>query len=266
MRLRNITIILASVLLFVSVAGCAQKTVDRVSKNGELVVGTAGSMPPLNMTTKDGEVIGFDMDLARRMAKAMNVELRVETMAFAELLPALEAGQVDMIISGMTITPERNLRVAFAGPYLAAGKCILTKEQAWQSVDEPSDLDQSGISLAALEGSTSQMFVEKSIPEARLVATKDYDEAVNLVLTNNVSGMIADYPFCIVPLFQHPNQGLVSVVALLSYEPLGIAMSANDPLLVNWVDNFLDHLEQSGELEFMKARWFQDGSWLNDLP
>ena len=98
---------------------------DRIQEKKELVVGTAASMPPLNMTTKDGQIIGMEMDLARFFAAGMEVKLTVKPMNFNELLPALEAGQVDMVLSGMTMTPGRNLKVAFVGPYVGSGKSIL---------------------------------------------------------------------------------------------------------------------------------------------
>jgi polar amino acid transport system substrate-binding protein len=79
------------------------------------------------MTTKDGKVIGFEMDLAKFMANAMGVELKLKRMEFSKLVSALEDGRVDMILSGMTITPKRNLKIAFVGPYFISGKAFLTK-------------------------------------------------------------------------------------------------------------------------------------------
>src|SRR5215467_11178108 len=102
--------------------GPSGSTLSRIQQRGELVVGTAASMPPLNMTTKTGAIIGFEVDMARAMADAMNVKLRLAPMPFAELLPALNAGSVDMVISGMTMTPQRNMTVAFVGPYYISGK------------------------------------------------------------------------------------------------------------------------------------------------
>src|SRR5512136_3124262 len=78
---------------------------DRIREKKELVVGTAASMPPLNMTMKDGQIIGMEMDLARFFASGMEVKLTVKPMNFNELLPALEAGQVDMVLSCVTMTP-----------------------------------------------------------------------------------------------------------------------------------------------------------------
>jgi polar amino acid transport system substrate-binding protein len=107
----------------------AAPVLDRILNKGELVVGTAGTMPPLNMTTKEGEIIGLEPDIARYMAKAMDVKIRFETMPFSELLPALEAGKVDMVLSSMTMTPKRNLKAAFIGPYFVSGRSFLTKLQ-----------------------------------------------------------------------------------------------------------------------------------------
>jgi len=238
---------------------------DRILKKGELVVGTAGSMPPFNMTTMDGKVIGFEADLAGYIADAMGVKLRLELMPFSELLPALEAGKVHMILSSMTMTPERNLRVAFVGPYFISGKAVLTKIETIASIKDFSEIDHPKITLAAIKGSTSQAFVEEVLPKAKLVTTKDYDEAVQMVIQGKVHAMVADYPICVISVFRYPGKGLLSVVDPFTYEPIGIAVPPNDPLLVNWLQNFLDTLEGSGELEKLKADWFEDGSWIREL-
>ena len=94
-----VVVLILSFLLF----GCTQRVVkptptpalDNILQKGELVLGTAGTMPPLNMTTKDGEVTGFEVDLARMMADGMGVKLRIETMEFSKLLSALESGSGD---------------------------------------------------------------------------------------------------------------------------------------------------------------------------
>ena len=238
---------------------------DSISKKGELVVGTAGSMPPLNMTTKEGKIIGFEADLAALIASGMGVKLRLEAMPFSDLLPALEAGKVDMVLSGMTITPRRNLEVAFVGPYLISGKAFLTKVERIASATDTSELNSPDTSLVALKGSTSQHFVEEIIPKARLVTAGDYDEAVNMVIQNKVDALVADYSICVVSVLRYPDQGLLSIVAPLTYEPIGIAMPANDALLVNWVNNFINTLKGSGGLMILKDLWFSDGPWLKEL-
>jgi len=267
--------ILAGLLVFALtlVSGCAEMNsrpgspaIDAIQQRGELIVGTSGSMPPLSMTTKDGKVIGFDIDMARYMADSMGVKLNVQTMSFKELLPALQAGQVDVVISNMTMTPERNLKVAFVGPYLTSGKCILSKIETLAQADETTEINDPKTRLAAVEGSTSQVFVEELAPKAKLFPTKDYDEALGMVFQDKVHAMVADYPLCVVALMRYPDKGLISALSLLTYEPLGVALPANDPLLVNWMDNFLHRLKKTGHLAKLKARWFEREDWLDQLP
>jgi polar amino acid transport system substrate-binding protein len=231
-----------------------------------LVVGTSGSMPPMNMTTKKGEVVGLEIDLARAMAKAMGVELQIKTMAFSKLLPALEAGHVDMVLSSMTITPERNQKVAFVGPYFISGKGLLTKIETLASAKEPAAINTPATRLAALEGSTSEQFITDVIPKATLITAKTHDDAVQMVIQGQVDALIADFQFCAVSVLRNPDAGLLSIVTPLTYEPIGIALPPGDAHMVNWVTNFLNTTETSGDLARLKLYWFGSGAWLDDLP
>ncbi|MBW2706569.1 MAG: transporter substrate-binding domain-containing protein, partial [Deltaproteobacteria bacterium] len=125
---RSVFVLIFATLLVFSFTAIvpAATTLDGILKKGELIVGTTGAQPPLNATNKAGEVIGFDADIAKFIALSMGVKIKFSKMPFAELLPALEAGKVDMVISSMTMTLERNLKVAFVGPYYISGKGILT--------------------------------------------------------------------------------------------------------------------------------------------
>ena len=239
---------------------------NRIMAKKELTVGTAASMPPLNMTAKDGEIIGMEVDLARFFANAMEVKLTLSRMHFNQLLPALEKGQVDMVLSGVTMTPQRNLKVAFVGPYFASGKSVLTKKKNVESVDELAKMNHPDKVLVALKGSTSQMFVENLIPKAKLVLADNYDQAVASVQSDKAIAMVADYPICMVSVYRYPDAKLATLQKPLSYEPLGIALPANDPLLVNWVQNFLHALEKMGQMERLMEKWFKNTSWVSQLP
>jgi polar amino acid transport system substrate-binding protein len=275
MKMKKWMFVFLSLLLLLG--GCAQMNgnkarvsaspvIDRIVQQGELVVGMAGNMPPLNMTTKEGELIGYEVDLARAMARAMGVRAKLEVFPFAELLPALQSGKIDLILSNMTITPGRNLKVAFVGPYFTSGKAFLTKIKTIAMADEVGDIDAQNTKLVALKGSTSQAFVEEVIPDATLVAANSYDEAVKMVLEDNVHAMVADYPICVVSVFRYPNQGLLSVVTQLTYEPIGVGVPAGDPLLVNWVENYMGIAAETGLLEELKSKWLLQADWLHRLP
>ncbi len=275
MRRATFLITLMMVVVLISVWGQAlaagegtriSPVVDRIVAKKELVVGTAANMPPLNMTTKDGQIIGMEVDLSRYFADGMGVKLTLKPMPFNDLLPALEAAQVDMVLSGMTMVPERNLRVAFVGPYFASGKSVLTKKANVESVDEIAKMNKPEKVLVALKGSTSQMFVEKLMPKAKLVLTEDYDQGVRMLKDNKAVAMVADYPICQVSVYRYADAGLVTLAKPISYEPVGIALPPNDPLLVNWVQNFLNTLEKNGAMEQLLERWFKDTSWVSRLP
>ncbi len=253
-----------SLLMIVNVA-VAGKAMDRILKKGQLLIGTTGSQPPLNVTDKNGKIIGYDADIARLIASNLGVEPKFVVRPFAELLPTLESGKVDMVISSMTMTLERNRSHVFVGPYYVSGKGILTKTQTISVLQQADGLNNSEFKVAALNKSTSQAFVEKAAPKAQLVTTKSYDEAIDMLMKDKVTAVVADYPFCAFTAFRHQDQGLVSGQSKFTVEPLGIAIP-EDVLLINWLSNFLNMLEASGQLKRLTEKWFQDGAWIKELP
>ncbi|MBW2244068.1 MAG: transporter substrate-binding domain-containing protein [Deltaproteobacteria bacterium] len=237
----------------------------QILASGELRVGLTGNQPPLNMRNRAGEIFGFEVDIARALGDSMGLETRLVPLPFAELLPALERGDVDIVISGMTITAERNARVAFAGPYLVSGKSILTRSPELARAETVAELDSAGRTYVALAGSTSESFVKRRLPSAQLRGTPDYDSAVEMVRKGEVDALVADFPFCAVSILRFPGEGLAMLHSPLTIEPLGVALPPRDPLFVNLVENYLDTLEETGLLARLKVRWFSDGSWVSEL-
>jgi polar amino acid transport system substrate-binding protein len=237
-----------------------------IIERGELRVGLSGNQPPLNMRDKNGKIIGLEVDLVTALAHSMNLDVTFVTMPFADLLTSLEKGNVDMVISGMTITPERNARVAFAGPYFISGKSVLTKSETIANVETVDALNDASRSYAALAGSTSADFVKVVLPDAKLVITADYDEAVQMVIDDKVDALIADYQICVLSVWRNPEAGLSALMTPFTVEPLGIALPADAPLLVNLVENYLDALEYTALLTRFKARWLSNGTWVSELP
>jgi polar amino acid transport system substrate-binding protein len=263
---KSIVLVLVSALLLLAVnTAVAGKAMDSILKKAELVVGITGTQPPLNVVNKDGKIIGYDADIARLIAMNLGVKVKFATMPFAELLPALTAGKVDMILSSMTMTLERNRKVAFIGPYYVSGKGILTKTETIGALQQAKGLNNPEFMVAALKNSTSQAFVEQSAPKAQLVLTESYDEAIDMLFQDKVNAVVADYPFCAFSAFRHQDKGLVSGQSKLTIEPLGIAIR-EDALLINWLSNFLNMLEVSGQVKNLTEKWFQSGAWIKELP
>jgi len=233
---------------------------------GEIRIGLSGNQPPLNMKDKSGQIIGLEVDLITTLAQSMGLSPRFVVKPFADLIPAIESGEVDIVISGMTITPERNARVAFAGPYFISGKSVLTRSPAIASAEDAASLNTTDRRYSVLAGSTSESFVEQVLPKATSVPVKDYDAAVQMVLDGKVDAMIADFPICQLSVLRHPDTDLSTLMTPFTIEPLGIALPADDPLLVNLIQNYLNTLENTGLLMQFKAKWFSDGSWIAELP
>ena len=264
---KSIFVLILTTLLVFSFTAIAPAgtTLDSITKKGELVVGITGTQPPLNATTKAGAVIGLDADIAKLIARSMGVKIKFSKMPFSELLPALEAGKVDMVISSMTMTLDRNLKVAFVGPYYVSGKGILTKSDTIAALQQAEGLNQAGFKVAALKDSTSQKFVLATAPKAELVKVKNYDEAVEMLFQDKVKALVADYPFCAFAAFRHRDKGLVAGQSRLTFEPLGIAVQP-DTLLINWLRNFVIMLDGGGQLKLLGQKWFENGDWIKELP
>lgn len=236
-----------------------------IARTGEIRVGTSGEQPPLTMTTRDGDPIGLDVAFARVLAQAMGVEPRFVQLPFGQLLGALETGEVDLVMSGMTINPERSSRVTFVGPYYTSGKAILTKSASLAAVEVPEDLDSPELRLAALAGSTSESFVRGRLPRTKLLTSEHLDAAVQQVVRGEVDALVADRETCHFATLRHPDAGLLTSQASFTVEPMGIAIAPDDPRLANLVQAYLDALAQSGALERARAFWFEDPSWVGSL-
>lgn len=266
---------LACALVAVAAVGCASPSpppaaapsarLPQILARGELRIGLTGDQPPLNLKGANGELAGLEVDLARALAESMGVEARFAPMPFADLLPALERGDVDIVVSGMTITPQRNARVAFAGPYFVTGTAILSRDAGLAHAGDGAALDAPTRRYVALAQSTSEEFVREAMPHAKLVTAPDYETAVRMVIDGQADAMVGDFLACAMAVWRHPEAGFVPPQSPLTAEPLGIAIAPGDPLLVNLIENYLDTLEQTGVLTQLKAQWLSDGDWLGEL-
>lgn len=227
-----------------------------IIKKGTLVLGTSGNMSPMTRSIDGGkDAVGFDVDLAKTMAESMGVALEVKVIPFEKLITALESGEIDIIVSNMTITPSRNAKVAFVGPYMTSGKCLITKDPELASMQKE-ELNDATNKLAVLRGTTTQTFIEVAMPQAEAVVVDTQEEAIKMVKDAKVAGMLSEYPICKAVTTNNPNE-FVSVFSSLTYEPIGIAIAPENTHLVNWTENFLTRAENVGLLELLASKWFK---------
>jgi polar amino acid transport system substrate-binding protein len=273
--MKKLQLVCALVVVVSLLSGCAEMNrapapssspvLDRILSRGELRVGMSGDMPPLNMTTKEDKIIGLDADLAAMIANAMGVKLNIQKMQFSGLLAALEAGSIDMIISNMTMTPDRNLKVAFVGPYFISGKGLLTKSSVLAQTKSFKEIDNPNFTIVALKGSTSEAVTQKGAPQAKLVTVATENDGVKMVIDGKADAMLADHPICVVAAYRNQGSGLVPLAAPITYEPIGIAVPKGDPLLVNWLQNFLNSIDKAGYLKSLGEKWFAKPTWVDQL-
>ena len=254
---------LAAVFSFTIVfGGFSQHTLKKIADRGELRVGMTANQPPFTMKAKDGSIIGYEADLAAVLAESMGVKLSIIEIPFSDLLSSLEEGKVDVVMSGMTMTMERNMRVAFAGPYILSGKSILTKSSDFSDTDESDDINDGEIKLVALKGSTSEEFCKADMPEAELLLAESYDEAIAWLEEGKATIMVADYPICAYTALVEPERGLTTINAPLTIEPIGIAMPPDDAHFHNMIQNYFNGLAMLGVLDLLEMKWFDSGEWV----
>ncbi len=244
----------------------AGDTLQRVVDFKVLKVGMSANQPPLTMVNREGGMMGFDVDLAKALATAMKVKLEIKAMPFGELMTALEDDKIDMVLSGMSITPQRTELVSFVGPYMMSGKSILTKNSVLGKVSSTDEFNRKDLKLLALNNSTSASFVEDVAPNASLIKINSYDEGVAMLIEGKADAMVADMPMCVLSVMRYPEANLTTLDRPLTVEPIGIAISKDDPQFFNLVDNYLRAYEKTGVLGNLRKKWFEDSSWVAALP
>jgi polar amino acid transport system substrate-binding protein len=254
----------AAVLPGYALAGDA---LQRVIDFQVLKVGMSGNQPPMTMTNREGGLMGFDVDLAKALAMAMNVKVEIKPMPFGELMKALQEDKVDMVLSNMSITPERTELVSFVGPYMMSGMSILTKKNSeLGTISSAEEFNRPGLKLLALTNSTHANFVKTIAPDATLIEYGSYDEGVALLIDGKADAMVADMTQCILAVLRFPEAGLATLEKPLTVEPIGIAVSKDDTQFFNLVDNYLRAYEKTGVLTQLRKKWFEDDSWVAALP
>ena len=249
-----------------SAQAMAGDTLQRVIDFQILKVGMSGNQPPMTMTNREGGLMGFDVDLARALAVAMKVKLEIKPMPFGELMTALEKNEIDMVLSNMSITPERTERVSFVGPYMMSGMSILTKSSVLGKISSTEEFNRKGLKLLAVSNSTNAAFIKSVAPEATLIEIASYDEGVTMVIDGKADAMVADMTQCILAVMRFPDAGLSTLEKPLTVEPVGIAVNKDDRQFFNLVDNYLRAYEKTGVLTQLRKKWFEDKSWVAALP
>ncbi len=242
-----------------------KSTLEKILKRGELRVGFESGYVPFEMTDKKGNFIGFDMDFGRRMAKAMGVKFVPVNTSWDGIIPALVTDKFDIIMGGMTITQERNLKISFAEPYIVVGQTILLNRKLAGKVKSYKDLNNPKYILTSRMGTTGEQAIKKYIPKATYKGFESEAEAGLEVINGKADALVYDLPFC---GFLYGSQGKGKTVFLnrpFTYEPLAWAINKGDPDFLNFLNNFLRQSKGDGFYDKVYNKWIIGSDWKKEL-
>lgn len=257
-----VTVLALVSMLFAADFNLWQKsTLNQVVKNGVLRVCLEPGYVPFEMRDKHGRIIGFDVDIAKKMTKDMGVKLKLVPTAWDGIISALITNKCDIIISGMTITQQRNLKVAFTEPYFLVGQTLLVNKKH-QGVKSYKDLDKKGIVITTKLGTTGEIAARKLFKHAAIKTFDSEGAAVQEVLNNRADAFIYDKPYNELFMAGKGKGKLIFLNQDLTYEPLGFAINHADPDFLNWLNNFLRQIKHDGTYEKLYNKWFRNTNWL----
>lgn len=238
-----------------------KSTLNQVLKRGELRVGMEAGYIPFEMRDKRGAIIGFDVDLAKLMARYMGVKVTFINTQWDGIIPALLTDKFDILISGMTITPERNLQVNFAEPYIIIGQTILLNAKNKDTVKSVKELNDPKYTVATKLGTTGEIAARRYLGKAKLKTFETEADAALEVRNGRADAFVYDLPFNVVYGAQYKD-ALVHLKEPFTKEPLGWAIRKGDPDFLNWLDHFQNQIRNDGTYDALYNKWFEGTAWL----
>ena len=242
-----------------------KSTLEAILKKGELRVGFESGYMPFEMTDKKGRFVGFDIDMAKAMAKAMGVKFVPVNTAWDGIIPALITKKFDIIMSGMTVTQERNLKINFADPYIIVGQTILINKKHKKKIKSYKDLNNSKYTVTSKLGTTGEQAVKRLIPKCKYKSFETEPEAALEVVNGKADAFVYDLPYCVVFNAEQGAGKLIFLDEPFTFEPLAWAITKGDPDFMNWLNNFLSQVKNDGRYERIHNKWIKSTDWYKNV-
>lgn len=245
-----------------------KSTLNEIVQRGELRVGMEPGYMPFEMKDKKGRIIGYDVDIAKNMAKAMGVKLKLVPTSWDGIIAGLLTNKYDIIMSGMTITQQRNLKVNFANPYVVVGQTVLMRKDLAKTIKSAKDLDDAKYTVVTKLGVSGEIATKKFFKKAKIITFETESDAVSEVLNGKADAMVYDQPFNVVFMAGKGKDDLIHLDTPLTYEPLGWAVRKGDPDFINWLNNYLRQIQGDKVVNFYEKtnnKWLKDTKWLKRI-
>lgn len=229
----------------------------QIIDRNKLIVGMEVKFFPFEYADEKGQPVGFDVEIAELAAKELGVELEIKDMEFSGLIPALQGGKIDMIISGMTRTLTRSKAVSFTQPYFETGLCVLLSKQRADNIQDVKELNASDRILAVKLGTTGDLITGKLFPNARVNRYKDETACVREVVTGRADAFLYDQ----LSISKHHRENQETTRAILkpfTYEPFAIAIRKGDSDFLGWLNLYLETIKADGRYKELYEKHFRD--------
>lgn len=234
--------------------------VEQAVERGTLRVGFS-SFVPWAMQDKNGEYIGFEVDIARRLAKDLDIEVELVPTKFAGIIPALLADKFDIIIGSMSVTPERNLKGNFSIPYDYATIEALANKKKTAGFKYPEDYNKENIVIAVRSGSTPALVAKRLFPLATIRPFDDEAPAVQDVVAGRAHLMLSSAPLPAFETLKNPEILYQPSREPLSSQPVGFVIRKGDYDSINVLNNWIRLVEAEGWLKERRDYWFHSRDW-----
>lgn len=222
-----------------------------------MLVGSETTYPPFEMTSESGEYVGFDMDLIKAIAAAEGYEVKISTLGFDALIPALQADKIDCVISAMSIRPDRQEKVDFCEPYFQAGLIIAVKQDT-QGITSLEDLKGKKLAAeVATTGLAASQEIQKKDPKTQVKVFDAVGEAFMELEKGGVDAVINDMPVTAYYI-KTTGKGKVKMVGdvFAAEDKYGIAVKKGDTETLNIINSGLKKVKENGEYDKIYKTWF----------
>lgn len=241
----------------------AARPLQQVLNDGTLRVGVA-LYAPWALRAASGELRGFEVDVAKKLAADMGVEPQIVAYDWKRLIPALESGEIDVIAAGMTITPERALRVNFSQPYESGGIALATNASSTSKATTLEDLNSDRYRFGAVKDSVAARLVSRALPDARLVTFKDAATAAAALLAGKIDGYLEEQPAPAFLALEHPGKIDLPLARPLLETRSGFAVIKSDPDFLAFLNAWITAHQADTWLPTTYHYWFETLGWRHD--
>jgi polar amino acid transport system substrate-binding protein len=237
-----------------------ESTLEQVLKKGVLRVGMS-TFVPWAMKDKKGKLIGFEIDVATRLAKDMGVKVEFVPTKWAGIIPALLTGKFDVIIGGMGITPTRNLKVNFTNPYDYSGMSMAANKKLAAGFSSIEDFNRPEVILTARLGATPVDAAKKYMPKAELRLFDDEAQIYQEVLNGRAHAVVASAPTPAFQVVKYSDKLFLPLEETFTKEPIGFALRKGDFDTLSYFNNWITLVGSEGWLKERKNYWFRTKDW-----